>query len=440
MKTLCIYRFTTALGMAATLTACAAPPIDQTPTPASQWVLRGPLYHVSRPQHPDRGRSWMVPGAKSIKRLLYVSDGSTNDVYVYNYKTGTLVGKLTGFDGPEGQCVDKNGDVWIVNDGSTNTVVEYARGGSSPLKTLDTVTYSNGCAIDPTTGNLAVTGLYGQLLLFKNASGSATTYQNNQCLYLFPPGYDSNGNLYVQAVNSGTTLCELPHGGTSFKYVQFLWINFPGSIMWDGKHLTLTDTRAQQFENQTAIYEVTESALGKLSGTRRDSPGRRLRRRYSYVPQPFIVGTKNTPVNQSRSRVIVGANIYCSNRVDFGTSYGDIQPKRSPRTCPAVRRIGKHRAVAPPPTRKAEAREPGAPNNLAADPVHVPGGNAMRISGSSRYALASCVAASLLAGCGGSQRVPAYAHAVTTTTFENADEFGAILTTSDSFETVYEAV
>ncbi len=44
----------------------------------------------------------------------------------------------------------------------------------------------------------------------------------------------------------------------------------------------------------------------------------------------------------------------------------------------------------------------------------------------------------MLAACGGSQRVPAYAHAVTTTTFQNEDETGAVLATNDPFWTVYD--
>jgi hypothetical protein len=59
-------------------------------------------------------------------------------------------------------------------------------------------------------------------------------------------------------------------------------------------------------------------------------------------------------------------------------------------------------------------------------------------SGFARYTFGFIVAAAMLAGCGGSQRVPAYTHAVTTTTFENEDEFGTLLATDDSFETVYE--
>jgi hypothetical protein len=63
----------------------------------------------------SHGESWMAPQAPKIRKPLYISDMSSDDVYVYNYKTGSLVGRLTGFYIPSGQCVDAKGDVWITD-------------------------------------------------------------------------------------------------------------------------------------------------------------------------------------------------------------------------------------------------------------------------------------------------------------------------------------
>jgi hypothetical protein len=56
----------------------------------------------------------MAPEAKR-NELLYVSDYSSpyrsNDVLVYSYPQGKLVGKLTGFTEPAGECVDSAGNV-----------------------------------------------------------------------------------------------------------------------------------------------------------------------------------------------------------------------------------------------------------------------------------------------------------------------------------------
>jgi hypothetical protein len=65
--------------------------------------------------HADRGKSWMSPDTKEIKKLLYVSDAATDDVFVYDYVSGKEVGKLTGFDDPGPQCVDELGNVYIAS-------------------------------------------------------------------------------------------------------------------------------------------------------------------------------------------------------------------------------------------------------------------------------------------------------------------------------------
>jgi hypothetical protein len=51
--------------------------------------------------HHGRGGSWMLPKARS-EDLLYVSDPEKTDVYVYSYRSGQLVGTLTGFSNLKG--------------------------------------------------------------------------------------------------------------------------------------------------------------------------------------------------------------------------------------------------------------------------------------------------------------------------------------------------
>ena len=88
--------------------------------------------------HPDHGPSWMAPGAMT-KDLLYVSNLAANTVAVYSYPQDKLVGTLTGFHKPDGICVDKKGNVWIVNNEvsqSSEDVVEYKHGGTKPIATV----------------------------------------------------------------------------------------------------------------------------------------------------------------------------------------------------------------------------------------------------------------------------------------------------------------
>jgi hypothetical protein len=168
---------------AAVLTGCGNGSGAQFGAPLSRSgaVATGRAFTMGRP---DRGRSWMAPDTKK-RDLLYVSDSfpyGSNDVYVYSYPKGKLKGTLTGFNEPSGQCVDKAGDVFIANFGASQ-ILEYAHGGTSPIKTLsDPDYYPLGCSVDPTTGNLAVTNRLstsftaGDVAIYADASGTPTSY------------------------------------------------------------------------------------------------------------------------------------------------------------------------------------------------------------------------------------------------------------------------
>jgi hypothetical protein len=70
-----------------------------------------PRFRAAAPLPPitpsSRGRrSWMSAGAKTIKKLMYVAGATSNTVYIYDYEKRKLVGELTGFDQPNGECVD----------------------------------------------------------------------------------------------------------------------------------------------------------------------------------------------------------------------------------------------------------------------------------------------------------------------------------------------
>jgi hypothetical protein len=169
-------------------------------------------------QHAARSKSWMLPEAKSIKRLVYASD--TQDVLVFDYDTGRQVGTLTGFQQPYGQCVDKDGNVFLTTEiGSAGAVLEYRHGGSNPIKTFSTAGHPIGCSIAPKTGDLAgANGLPGDLVdiqIWKHASGIPISYSNeSDCSGMWPPGYDNKDNLFVETGDQ-TSVCELPAKGGS---------------------------------------------------------------------------------------------------------------------------------------------------------------------------------------------------------------------------------
>lgn len=216
-------------------------------------------------------RTWMSPDARRHD-LLYVSD---NDglVYVLQYPNGKLVGTLSGFTGPSGLCADGKGDVFVT-DTNGEVVLEYAHGGKKPIATfLEFGAFPNGCAVDPTSGNLAVTNIAtspsqgpGNVAIYPKAQGNPTYYTAKGFMeYLFA-GYDDAGNLFVDGVNNGTTqslFAELPKGSSSMTNLTVdQAIGFPGGFQWDGKYMALED------DMKDRIYRLNFSgSTGTVAGT-----------------------------------------------------------------------------------------------------------------------------------------------------------------------------
>ena len=226
------------------------------------------------PAHADRSRSWMAPGAKNAD-LLYISDAESNDLYAYSYPKAQLEGTVTGLSGPEGECVDKAGNVFVANTLATQ-ILEYAHGGTSPIATLDdSGYYPVGCAVDPTTGNLAVTNicgeLYGQcvsdgdLLVFPGAKGTPKTYSDRGGIDEFYfCGYDDKGNLYVDGLyTSSFAFGELPHRKSSFTNITLdTFVYQPGGVQWDGKYVAIGDE--DLYNNVIYDFQIT-GTQGKLA-------------------------------------------------------------------------------------------------------------------------------------------------------------------------------
>jgi hypothetical protein len=192
----------------------------------------------------DRGRSWMKPGVKGDS-LLYVSNAGIDDVNVYSYPQGQLVGTLTGFLDPVGECVDKTGDVFVT-DYRAQDIVEYAHGGTSPIATLSDSGYHPGeCSVDPTTGNLAVTISGGGVSIYADAQGSPTQYADTSLGGVYFCGYDNNGNLFVDGVNNSQAVevDQLPKGGSTFAQILLNQsLGGPGGVQWDGHFLAVADS------------------------------------------------------------------------------------------------------------------------------------------------------------------------------------------------------
>ena len=93
-------------------------------------------FHVTPTGRDNRTKSWMkLPSV--LTRLTYVADSAAGVVTVFG-RNAVIQGQITGLTGPGGLFVDSDRNLWVANfnPSSGSDVLEFARGGTSPIKTL----------------------------------------------------------------------------------------------------------------------------------------------------------------------------------------------------------------------------------------------------------------------------------------------------------------
>ena len=225
--------------------------------------------------HINHQTPWIAAGAKA-SNLIYVSDIGGEVVDVFSYPNGKPLGTLTGFDEPNGLCVDGKGDLFVA-DTYHARLVEYAHGSAKPKAILKNDGYLPiGCAVDPKTNNLAVTNYssnsyfpQGTVSIFKEGRGKPTEY--TALTETFFCTYDDNGDLFIDGNNfSGTpTLAELADGSDSVQGISLnVQVGWSGGLQWDGKELAMGDQFADKFETSEPYPNVVYSIqISGLSGT-----------------------------------------------------------------------------------------------------------------------------------------------------------------------------
>lgn len=194
--------------------------------------------------------SWMAQGAQKDD-LLYVGSVANAYVFVFSYPQAKLVGTLGGFaTAPLGLCSDDRGNVFIVD---AQQVIEYAHGGVSPIATLTPDDYPNGCAVDKTTGNLAVAGgsphhAQANVAIYVHERGSPTIYDDASAPALYFCAYDDDGNLFVNEGGGYVfALQELAKNSGTFRHIGVAGrIASGGAVAWDGAHLVVGDPHGNQ--------------------------------------------------------------------------------------------------------------------------------------------------------------------------------------------------
>ena len=223
------------------LAACsgsASPPATSAAAPdrLSTSIARRPA-----PAHPDRRGSRISPElARTKSPVLFVSDSGTSDVYIYSLPTLKVIGTVTGFSQPQGECSDTKGNVWVT-DTIAQIIYELNHHGRLENELADTGGYPAACAWDPTTGNVAVMNIFGTgssngaVLIYSKGSQIGQYHNPQQYFYNFG-GYDANGNLFFDGRddNGDFMLSELARGAKSPQTLSVSGgtIYFPGMVQW----------------------------------------------------------------------------------------------------------------------------------------------------------------------------------------------------------------
>lgn len=214
------------------------------------------------------GRSWLSPAAKTAKALLYVADDETASVDLYDYKSGAMLGQVSGIGYlPYGMCSDKGGNAYVTDFDSGN-VYEIEHATTTVINSWNSNGEPIGCSVNPRNGDLAVTNFSdsaspsgsGGVMVYPGGGPSGTDYPGPG--YLWPAGYDRHGNLFTQGDYAGqcTSPCfaELAAGSSTWSLltVSGAKIYFPGAVEWDGKYLGVGD---QEYGggSQSVIYQMS---------------------------------------------------------------------------------------------------------------------------------------------------------------------------------------
>jgi hypothetical protein len=170
----------------------------------------------------------------------YNSDGAKT--------TPTVTIKERGYHEPVGIAVDGGGKIYVlssVHNGTRGMVTTYKPDGSRATPVFRTGADSSNIAIDRNG---------------KRGSGTVMTTPLNEEYF---DGYDNEGNLFADGFADSFALIELPKGSSTFQTITTSnTVEFPGSVQWDGKYVTVTDQEAN------AMYQYTISGTkATLRGT-----------------------------------------------------------------------------------------------------------------------------------------------------------------------------
>ena len=215
-----------------------------------------------------------VPTVSSAQAKAHQRSGSSGDlvyavtakgIVILTYPDWSIVARISGFRNWYSICSDPNsGNVFAVT--GTNEIDEFAHGGTTPIATLILPAgYPNACAVDPTTGNLAVvaggtpTELSDSVFIYPQAQGTPAVYSDKRLPGLVSPVYDGSGNLFIGAQDRfrAFRIAELKAGHNDLLEIKVEGAHnvYPHQLQWDGTYLVFLDTNGPGYG--TTVNQVT---------------------------------------------------------------------------------------------------------------------------------------------------------------------------------------
>ena len=186
-----------------------------------------------------------VDNAQARGARLFVSDygtlGVAGRILVYSLPGLAPIATNSNVGQPKGECSDNHGHVWVTADNPRSVpqvTYELNHDGSTIKTLLDPYGYpAQGCAWDPTTGDVAVTNINfaccsGNVLIYPGGSGTPRQVSAPGLRLAYFVGYDSRGNLFFDGedLNYSFFLGELPKGASNGNDIDVSG----GTIVWSG--------------------------------------------------------------------------------------------------------------------------------------------------------------------------------------------------------------
>lgn len=182
---------------------------------------------------PQRSR---IESGTSTGDLVYLAAGG--QVQIRSYPAGKYLGRLSNVKHPIALCSDTSGNVWVVDVAlKRSNVLKYAHDGTTPTMRLQLEGHGSACAVDPSTGNLAVGTRNAKVAVWANGQAAPTLYstraffKNVQTL-----SYDGSGNLYMRSFDSHESGAWLAKGGSTVEKFDVAKL---GSYGWDGQYFLI---------------------------------------------------------------------------------------------------------------------------------------------------------------------------------------------------------